>query len=444
MPPTSPIQIDERLTAGPKHEVAGASFHVMTKPIGPLCNLDCEYCFYLEKEELFPSNEKFRMSDETLEAYVRNYIESQPEQTVTFAWQGGEPTLMGVKFFQKVREYQKKYANGRVIENALQTNGTLLDEDWCRFLADENFLVGISIDGPEELHNRYRYDKNKGPSYAKVIRGVELAKKFKVEFNTLTCVHAGNVDHPLEVYKFLRNIGSGYLQFIPIVERLPDKDSKDIGLQLAHPPIFDQPPTEKRPPVMAHWSVDPRKYGEFLCKIFDRWVTRDVGKTFVQIIDMALGKWLNIPGGLCVFSETCGRAMAIEHNGDVYACDHYVYPRYKVGNVLNQSLGAIADSEAMRQFGEEKKSALPRQCVQCDVRFACNGECPKHRFTWTKDGEYGLNYLCPAYLKFFRHIDPAMQVMAELYRRRRPPAEIIQLLKKDPGLLKRAAGQKTV
>ncbi|WP_425499877.1 anaerobic sulfatase maturase [Cerasicoccus maritimus] len=435
MPQSPRIQIDERLTRGPQHEQASAPFHVMTKPIGPLCNLDCEYCFYLEKENLFASNERFKMDDKTLEAYVRNYIESQPEHNVTFAWQGGEPTLMGVKFFQKVVKFQKQYANGRTIENALQTNGTLLNDEWCQFLHDENFLVGISIDGPEDIHNHYRVDKKKGPSYGQVIRGIELAKKHKVEFNTLTCVHAGNVDKPQEVYKFLRNIGSGYLQFIPIVERLPDKDSRDIGLQLAHPPDFRSPPIEKRPPVMADWAVDPHKFGSFLCSIFDRWVTRDVGKTFVQIIDMSLGKWLNIPGGLCVFSETCGKAMAIEHNGDVYACDHYVYPRYKVGNVLNQSLGSIVDSDAMKQFGQDKKTGLPQQCVKCDVRFACHGECPKHRFTWTKDGEFGLNYLCPSYLKFFRHIDPAMQIMAQLYRNRRPPADIMQLLKKDPKLL---------
>ncbi|MEO0795420.1 MAG: anaerobic sulfatase maturase [Verrucomicrobiota bacterium] len=433
--PASPSS--SHLTAGPAASVAQAPFHVMTKPIGPLCNLDCEYCFYLEKENLFAANERFRMSDEALEAYVKGYIESQPEQTVTFAWQGGEPTLMGVTFFQRVRELQKKYAQGRVIENALQTNGTLLDEDWCRFLHDENFLLGISIDGPEKLHNRYRVDKKGGSTYSQVMRGIELCKKFKVEFNTLTCVHAGNVDQPLEVYKFLRNIGSGFLQFIPIVERLPDKNSKDIGLQLAHPPRFDQPPPEKRAPIMTEWSVDPHKYGTFLCSVFDRWVTRDVGKTFVQIIDMALGKWLNIPGGMCIFSETCGRAMAMEHNGDVYACDHYVYPRYKVGNVLNQSLGAIVDSEAMQTFGQEKKTTLPKQCVECDVRFACNGECPKHRFTWTNDGEYGLNYLCAAYLKFFNHIDPAMKLMAQLYQNGRPPAEIVSLVKKHPELLKR-------
>ncbi|GHB97466.1 anaerobic sulfatase maturase [Cerasicoccus arenae] len=437
MPQSPVIQIDEKLTAGPKQELAQAPFHVMTKPIGPLCNLDCEYCFYLEKENLFAANERFKMSDEVLEGYIRNYIESQPEQNVTFAWQGGEPTLLGVKFFQKVVALQKKYAKGRNIENALQTNGTLLDENWCRFLHDENFLVGISIDGPEKLHNQFRVDKKKGPSYSQVIRGIELAKKFKVEFNTLTCVHAGNVDHPLEVYKFLKNIGSGYLQFIPIVERLPDEHSRDIGLQLAHPPDFRNPPIEKRPPVMAHWSVDAKKYGDFHCAIFDRWVTRDIGKTYVQIIDMALGKWLNIPGGLCVFAETCGRAMAIEHNGDVYTCDHYVYPRYKVGNVLNQSLGAIVESEPMKNFGEEKKSMLPQKCVKCDVRFACNGECPKHRFTWTSDGEYGLNYLCPAYMKFFRHIDPAMKIMAQLYQSGRPPAQIMELAKKDPSILKK-------
>ncbi|WP_269522112.1 anaerobic sulfatase-maturation protein [Coraliomargarita parva] len=408
---------------------AKAPFHVMTKPAGPLCNLDCSYCFYLEKTKLFPKHHSFKMTDEVLEAYIKGYIEAQPSPQVSFAWQGGEPTLAGISFFRKVIDLQKKYGAGRQIENAFQTNGTLLNDEWCTFLRDEGFLVGISIDGPEHLHDAYRVDRKGAPTYRKVVRGIELCKKHRVEFNTLTVVNRKNAAHPLEVYRFLREIGSTFIQFIPLVERKADDASNSIGLGLSHPPDLTGAAAMTFEPEVTDWSVLPKQFGDFYCKIFDRWVTRDVGKVYVQLFDVTLGKWVGAPGGVCMHSETCGRAMALEHNGDLYACDHYVYPRYRLGNVLNESIAEMADSEFMRDFGEQKRSRLPKQCLECKVRFACNGDCPKHRFAYTKDGEPGLSYLCEGFYQFFTHSAPAMRTMADLYRNRRSPAEIMSMKK---------------
>ncbi len=424
-------------------QTASAPFHLMTKPIGPICNLECTYCFYLEKENLFEKNERWRMSDETLERYVKAYIQAQPGEEVNFAWQGGEPTLLGVGFFRKAVAWQKQYAGGKRISNAFQTNGTLLDDEWAQFLAENQFLVGISIDGPPELHNTYRVDKRGQDSYAKVMRGLECLKRHKVEFNTLTVVNRANSQHPLEVYKFLRNIGSTYLQFIPLVERQADVVAHKLGLDLAAPPDLDQArrldgSSEGETPKVTDWSVRPQDYGSFLIRIFDRWITRDVGRTYVQQFDTALAKWLGAPGGVCHFSETCGRALAIEHDGNVYACDHFVYPHYRLGNFLEDDLASMADSPQMRKFGEDKRDSLPRYCRECTYLFACNGECPKHRFETTPDGEPGLNYLCAAYKRFFAHVDPAMRVMAQLYRQGQPPAAIMNLLKRDRNLLQRA------
>lgn len=409
-------------TAPPKADITG--FHVMTKPIGPICNLDCRYCFYLEKERLFPSNENFKMSDEVLETYIRQYIAAQQTPEVSFAWQGGEPTLLGVGFFRKVVELQRRHAGGRRVGNALQTNGTLLDDEWCEFLAAEKFLVGLSIDGPARLHNAYRVDKKGRDTYDDVLRGLRLLKKHRVEFNTLTVVNRANSRHPLEVYRFLRDIGSGFIQFIPLVERMADAEAAKLGLDLAVPPRVDEEDARRMP--VTDWSVEPRQYGEFLCAIFDEWVRRDVGRTFVQIFDVTLGNWAGQKGGLCVFSETCGRALAMEHNGDVYSCDHYVYPQYRLGNILNASLGELVSSEFQQQFGRDKSATLPRYCRECEVRHLCHGECPKHRFIRTPDGEPGLNYLCRAYKRFFNHSAPAMRRMVELLRAGRAPAEIMR------------------
>jgi uncharacterized protein len=410
---------------------ATEAFHVMAKAIGPICNLDCKYCFYLEKEQLYPENEKWKMSDERLEVFVRDYIAAQPGAEVTFAFQGGEPTLLGVDYFRKVVAFQKQYETGKTIANAFQTNGTLLDDEWGAFLAENNFLVGLSIDGPEDVHNANRVDKKGRDSYKDVMRGLNILRKYGVEFNTLTCVNRVTVQHPQRIYKFLKSIGSKYIQFIPIVEREVDTAAAKLGLDFAAPPDLETPPASREAPRMSEHAVPAAAYGDFLCKIFDLWVKRDVGKVYVQLFDVALSKWLGIRGGLCYFSETCGRALAMEHDGDLYTCDHYVYPKYKLGNLMNTSLGALADSPMAKAFGEAKRDRLPKYCRDCSVRFACNGECPKHRFTYTPDGEWGLNYLCPAYKQFFHHIDPAMKIMADLYRQQRPPADVMEILPKQ-------------
>jgi serine-type anaerobic sulfatase-maturating enzyme len=404
---------------------AAHGFHILTKPIGPICNLDCKYCFYLEKEKLYPGENQWRMSDAVLEEYIRQYIRSQPAPEINFAWQGGEPTLLGVEFFRKAVALQKKIADGKTIFNAIQTNGILLDDEWGEFLASNQFLVGLSLDGPRELHDQYRVDKRQQPTFEKVMRGLELLKKHGVEFNTLTVVNRANSQQPLEVYHFLKDIGSRYLQFIPLVERAAPEKLKSLGYDFAAPPL----PTEQENfSTVTPWSVEAAQYGNFLCAIFDEWVRNDVGKTFVQLFDVALGNWMGLGSSLCVFAEKCGVALAIEHNGDVYSCDHYVYPRYKLGNVMNQGLGEMVHSPAQMKFGGDKFDLLPQFCRKCEVRFACNGECPKHRFIKTPDGEDGLNYLCAAYKKFFNHIDPHMKTMARLLQNDEAPARIMEIL----------------
>jgi uncharacterized protein len=407
------------------NQAPGRGFHVLTKPIGPICNLGCKYCFYLEKEHLYKDERQWRMSDEVLEAYIRQYIEQQAVPEIDFAWQGGEPTLLGVGFFRKVVELQRKHAGGKVVRNALQTNGTLLDDEWCEFLSAQQFLVGLSIDGPRELHDIYRVDKKDKPTFEAVMRGLGFLKKHGTEFNTLTVVNRANSQKPLEVYRFLKEIGSGFLQFIPLVERQAPVRLKVLGYDFADPPAAGMGAEEG---VVTPWSVEAEQYGTFLCAIFDEWVRRDVGRTFVQLFDVALGNWAGMGSALCVFAEKCGTALAIEHNGDVYSCDHYVYPKYRLGNVLNKGLGELVWSEEQRKFGEEKLTTLPGYCRTCEVRFACNGECPKHRFIRTPAGEEGLNYLCAGYRKFFNHIDPHMKTMARLLKVGRAPAEIMGML----------------
>ncbi len=397
----------------------------MTKPIGPICNLDCSYCFYLEKEKLYPGTSNFKMTDETLERYVRNYIQQQHAPEISFAWQGGEPTLMGVEFFRKVVAHQKQYADGKTITNAFQTNGTLLNDEWCEFLTENGFLVGLSVDGPEELHDHYRVDKGGKPTFQKVMKGLEFLKKHQVEFNTLTVVNRMNSKHPTRVYRFLKEIGSGFIQFIPLVEREATPTAAALGLGLATPPNGKKVADIQVTP----WSVRAPQYGTFLCTIFDEWVREDVGKVFVQLFDVALGNWVGAGGGLCVFSETCGTALALEHNGDLYSCDHYVYPENRLGNINQQNLGDMVSSAQQKKFGLDKRDTLPRYCRECEVRFACHGECPKHRFINTRDGEPGLNYFCPAYKKFFNHITPAMNVMGQLLRERRAPALVMDWVK---------------
>lgn len=398
--------------------MSAQDFHVLAKPIGPICNLDCKYCFYLEKESLYPQVEKWAMREEVLDSYIRQYIEAHESAVVSFAWQGGEPTLLGVGYFRKLVEIQKKYANGKRVQNAFQTNGVLLNDDWAALFKENEFLIGLSIDGPRALHDTYRVDKGGQPTFDKVMRGMDTLKRNGVEFNTLTTVHAGNADHPLEVYRFLKENGSGYMQFIPIVERIAHQVTSD-GLQLISPDFSGAA-------RVAPWSVEPRQFGRFLCAIFDEWVRNDVGRYYVQLFDVSLETWSGMEASLCVFRKKCGAALAIEHSGDLYSCDHFVYPKNRLGNIMDSPMAELAGSEQQREFGDAKESTLPKYCRECDVRFACNGECPKHRFLTTPDGEAGLNYLCAGYKMFFRHVDPYMRFMAAELAAQRAPANVMR------------------
>ena len=391
-------------------------FHVMAKPIGPICNLDCKYCFYLEKELLYPNQKNWSMPDDVLESFIRQYIEGQSVPVVNFAWQGGEPTLLGLEFFRNVVDLERRYAGGKKIENSFQTNGVLLDDDWCEFLAENKFLVGLSLDGPPELHDRYRLDKAGNPSFKRVVRGLELLTKHSVEFNTLTVVHRHNSRQPLAVYRFLKEMGSQFMQFIPLVEHLASSPGGNGAVLLT--------PDTTAEARVAPWSVEPRQFGKFMCAIFDEWVRHDVGRVFVQTFDVALEIWLGVEPSLCVFRKTCGAALAVEHNGDLYSCDHYVLPQFRLGNIGEEELRVLVDSPRQKKFGQDKWDSLPAYCRQCEVLFACNGECPKHRFIETPDGELGLNYLCAGYKTFFNHIDPYMQMMAGELRERRAPANV--------------------
>lgn len=379
-----------------------APFTIMAKPAGALCNLDCHYCFYLEKETLYPAARA--MPDDVLEHYVRSYIAAQPCDHVTFAWQGGEPTLLGVDFFRRAVALQHIHAGGKTIENAFQTNGVLLNDEWCKFFRDNDFLVGISIDGPRGLHDRYRVNKGGKGTYKQVRRGIDLLQKHGVEFNTLTVLHRHNVDDPVRLYRFLKSIGSRYHQYIPIFERL-GVGQTEAGLSLVSPAFAGQA-------EVTDWSLTSEQYGRFLVETFDEWVCEDVGQISVQMFDSTLSSWIGRGASLCIFAETCGHGLAMEHNGDVYACDHYVYPDYRLGNIMEEDLSALVDGDRQRAFGQAKAAGLPRQCVECDFRFACNGGCPKHRVAITADGEAGLNYFCAAYKQFFRHSAPQMRYMA--------------------------------
>jgi uncharacterized protein len=398
--------------------MSSVNFHVLAKPIGPICNLDCKYCFYLEKESLYPQVSKWAMREEVLDSYIRQYIEAHDTPVVNFAWQGGEPTLLGVDYFRTLAAIQQKYANGKQIRNAFQTNGVLLNDDWTALFKENDFLIGLSIDGPRELHDTYRVDKGGQPTFDRVMRGMETLKRNGVEFNTLTTVHRGNADHPLEVYRFLKENGSGFMQFIPIVERIAHQETAD-GLQLISPDFGGAA-------RVAPWSVDPRQFGRFLCAIFDEWVSNDVGRCYVQLFDVCLEMWAGMEASLCVFRKQCGSALAIEHCGDLYSCDHFVYPQNRLGNIMESPLETLVNSDQQRSFGEAKESTLPRYCRECDVRFACNGECPKHRFARTPDGEAGLNYLCAGYKMFFSHIDLYMRFMAAELASNRAPANVMR------------------
>jgi uncharacterized protein len=391
-------------------ESAPPAFHLLAKPTGAVCNLACEYCFFLSKEKLYPGS-PFCMTDEVLEEYIRQYIESQRVPEASIAWQGGEPTLMGLDFFRRSVELVEKHKKPKMtIQYTMQTNGTLLDDEWCTFFREHGFLIGISIDGPAELHNAYRVDKGGKPSFDRVMRGLEFLKKHNVDFNILCTVHAANGDHPVEVYGFFRDeVEAQFIQLIAIVER-----DNETGFQEGN--------------TVTDRSVKPEEWGNFLTGVFDEWVRRDVGQVYVQLFDVALGNWVGAPPSLCVFSPTCGTALALEHNGDLYSCDHFVEPNYSLGNIKDRHMIELVASDKQQKFGRDKLDALPGYCRECDVRFACHGGCPKNRFIETPDGEPGLNYLCAGYKAFFKHIDTPMRTMADLLRRNRAPAEIMQIL----------------
>lgn len=379
--------------------------YVMLKPVGAACNLACNYCYYLEKSNLYKHQPKRQMSEELLERFVKDYIEAQTMNEVVFTWHGGEPTLRPLSFYQKAVELQKKYAGGRIIHNSLQTNGTLLTDEWCRFLKANNWLVGISIDGPEELHDRYRRDSQGKPSWKRVMEGIRLLQHYGVEWNAMAVVNCYNADHPQAFYRFFKSIGCQYIQFTPIVER--NVQHAD-GRHLASINDADDAP-------VTDFSVTPEQWGNFLCGLFDEWVKQDIGKVFVQIFDSMLANWVGVAPGTCIYAKECGHAGVMEFNGDVYSCDHFVFPQYKLGNINEHTLIEMLYGEKQRRFSQLKYNKLPRQCKECRWAFACHGECPKNRFVNDRYGNPGLNYLCAGYRRFFEHIAPTMDEMKKAF-----------------------------
>ena len=395
--------------------------YVMLKPAGAHCNLACKYCYYLEKNNLYQNSHRHLMSDDMLEQFTREYIEAQTMPQVLFTWHGGEPLMRSIDFYKKALTLQKKYAHGKQIDNVIQTNGTLLTDEWCEFFAKNHWLVGISIDGPQEYHDHYRVTPTGKPSWEKVMQGISLLKKHRVEWNAMAVANAYNAEHPLEFYHFFRDNGCQYLQFTPIVERLTEHEDGRTLASLA----------DDREIPLADASVTPQQWGNFLCTIFDDWVRHDVGKTFVEIFDCTLANWMGVLPGICAYSKECGHAGVMEHNGDVYSCDHFVFPEYKLGNIREQSLIDMLYGEKQQAFSRLKHTSLPRQCKECDMEFACHGECPKNRFEKDKYGEPGLNYLCQGYYQYYTHVAPYMDFMKRELLAQRPPANIMNVLKNN-------------
>ena len=389
--------------------------YVMLKPVGALCNLACDYCYYLEKSKLYAHNPRHVMSEELLEKFTKEYIESQTMPQVMFTWHGGETLMRPLSFYKRAVELQKLYGRGRQIDNSIQTNGTLLTDEWCEFFRENNFLVGISIDGPQDFHDEYRRNKMGAPSYRKVMQGIELLKKHGVQYNCMAVVNDYNADYPLEFYNFFKEIGCEFLQFAPIVERLKTDKTAPTSLATAKDTKAE----------LADFSVSPKQWGNFLCTIFDEWVRKDVGKMYIQLFDSTLANWVGEQPGVCTMAKTCGHAGVMEFNGDVYSCDHFVFPEYKLGNIYNEPLASMMYSDKQLKFGADKFDKLPKQCKECDVLFACNGECPKNRFTYDKYGEYGLNYLCEGFYQFFNHVAPYMDFMKKELLAKRPPANVM-------------------
>lgn len=392
--------------------------YVMLKPAGAHCNLACKYCYYLEKNKLYPTAQRHLMSNEMLEQFTREYIEAQTMNQVLFTWHGGEPLLRSIDFYRKALSLQQKYAGGRRIDNVIQTNGTLLTDEWCEFFAQNHWLVGISIDGPQPDHDHYRLTAAGKPSWKKVMQGIKLLKKHGVEWNAMAVVNAYNANHPLEFYRFFKENGCQFLQFTPIVERQTRHEDGRTLASLA----------DKDEISLSEASVAPEQWGYFLCAIFDEWVRKDVGKIFVEIFDCTLANWMGISPGICAYSKECGHAGVMEHNGDVYSCDHFVFPEYKLGNIRDHSLIYMLYGEQQQEFSRLKHSSLPRQCKECDMEFACHGECPKNRFMKDQYGDSGLNYLCPGYYHYYQHVAPYMDYMKQELMAQRPPSNIMKVV----------------
>ena len=403
---------EARLTAAP----FAHPMYIMVKPVGSVCNLRCDYCYYLEKQHLYANEGRQMLSDELLERFIREYIESQTTPEVLFTWHGGEPLVRPLAFYEKVVRLQQRNARGRRIANSLQTNGTLINDDWARFFHDQGWLIGVSLDGPEAYHDAFRRTRGGGPSFRNVIRGIDILNRHAVEWNALAVANRLNGDHPLSFYRFFKNIGCQYIQVTPVVERLAHHDD---GRQLAS--LVDEG-------QLAPFSIRPKQWGNFLCTIFDEWVRHDVSMFFFNIFDATLANWVGVAPGLCTMAKHCGHAGVMEHNGDVYSCDHFVFPEYKLGNIHEQSLVEMMYSERQRRFGRAKADSLPTQCRECQWLNACHGECPRNRFIRTANGEPGLNYLCEGYRQYFSHVAPYMDVMKRLLGEKRPPAEIMDML----------------
>ena len=402
---------------------APSGCHVMAKPTGSKCNIDCTYCFYLEKEKLYPDRgQDWMMGEETLSAYIQQQIEAQRGTEVVFAWQGGEPTLRGLAFFEQAVSLQKQYANGKKIVNTFQTNGLLIDDNWCAFFKQHHFLIGISIDGPAEVHDYYRKTRAGKPTHRKVEAAILLLKHYGIEFNTLTVVSRANVQHALAVYRYLKHLGSKHMQFIPLVERKASEVTAS-GLTLINPESAVSG-------ELCDWSVDPKAFGQFLIDIFHEWVRQDIGEVFIQMFENTFALTCDQPAQICVFAPQCGSAFALETNGDLYSCDHYVYPEYKLGNIHQSSIAQMNASERNRQFGLAKSETLSQDCQRCKYRSLCHGGCPKHRFAFSSSGKPDQNYLCPGYKAFFQYSSPYMALMKKLYLNSYPPAAIMQIIDK--------------
>lgn len=396
--------------------------YVMLKPAGSVCNLVCEYCYYLEKKHLYNAKpaDKFIMTDELLERFIEQYILSQTQPQILFTWHGGEPLMRPLSFYKRALELQRKYGRGRQIDNCIQTNGTLLNDEWCRFFKENNWLVGVSIDGPQEFHDEYRRNRQGLPSFRKVMQGINLLNKHGVEWNAMAVVNEYNADYPLEFYRFFKNINCRYIQFAPIVERVTThKDGRHLAT-----------PVDESNPALADFSVDPEQWGNFLCALFDEWVKQDVGTYYIQLFDATLANWVGQQPGVCTLARTCGHAGVMEYNGDVYCCDHFVFPEYKLGNIYTHTLTEMMYGEKQLNFGAAKENKLPTQCRECEFLFACHGECPKNRFIFTADGEPGLNYLCKGYYQYFKHVAPYMDFMKNELMHQRPPANVMEWTKK--------------